>query len=106
MVVGEDIAIGADDHTRAQVGNLAWLGIKTLAKKIAEHRVVDSRMFGATNLLLGEHVDHRRNHALRSGRKRIAGIGRRVGRQWHMLNRQFVFALPLKQPGFEQCKHK
>ena len=65
VVVGEDVALLADDHARAQALAALRPGIDLLAEEVAEQRVVHERMARALDFLAGEDVDHRRHRLAR-----------------------------------------
>jgi hypothetical protein len=74
VLVGEDVAVGADDDTRAEVGYLARTRIQAVAKEIAEDRILQCGVNRAAYFLLGKDVDHRRNDLL-CGRREGIGSG-------------------------------
>ena len=79
VVVGEHIALGADDHTGAQAHLLLALpsGLPELvAKEPPEQRVIQEGVRGLGLALGGEDVDHRRHGP---GRRLPQAAGRRGG---------------------------
>ena len=58
MVVGQNIAIRADDHARSQTGRALWFTIEAVAKKTAEQGVVHERTVRCGDFLAGKNVDH------------------------------------------------
>ena len=61
VVVGQDVAVGADDHARAQAGHL-FLRRQLVAEEALEKRILQQRM-GLVQGLAGEDVDHGRHGA-------------------------------------------
>jgi hypothetical protein len=107
MMVGQNVAIGADDHARAQVGNLLRARIESFAEEMPENRIVHERTAGAAHLFLGKNVDHGRDRAFGSFRE---GIGRNSGSPaYNLANGQTIGPqawLPAQQIGFEQGQDK
>lgn len=58
VIVGQDIAIGADDDARAKARVLARLSFRALAEEVAEDGVVEQRMAGLADGLRGVDVHH------------------------------------------------
>ena len=79
MVIGEHIALGADDHAGPQAHLLLALppGFPELvAKEPPEQRVIEKGMGGLSLALGGEDIDHRRHGP---GRSLPQAAGRRCG---------------------------
>ena len=75
VVVGEDVAVGADDHAAAQA-DLRLVGA-LVAEEEAEPRVVAARI--APRRLAGVDADHRRRGLLGRGAQAAGRDGRRAG---------------------------
>jgi len=80
VVVGDDVALGTDDHAGTQIGHA--LGLRLLAaEKVAEHRVIHVRMSLPLDLFRGEDVDDGRHGALgRVGERCVFNPRARQGR--------------------------
>jgi hypothetical protein len=82
MVVGQDVAAGADDDPGAEPG-VIWLvfGLRRVAEEMAENRVVDERVLGGDEFLGRVYVYDRRQRSFCRFAVRAAGRGvGRVGR--------------------------
>ncbi|KFJ51145.1 hypothetical protein DK45_2 [Bordetella bronchiseptica] len=81
VIVGQHIALGADDHPRAQAGGrLAAAQAGHLAEQLAQHGIVGQRHQRHVDMLGGVYVDHRRRgarHRVGIRRPCLAGRGRR-----------------------------
>ena len=65
VVVGEHVAVGADDDPGAEAGITLRLAFLTLAEEVAEDRVVEQRMALRFDLLRGVDMHHRWQGAAR-----------------------------------------
>jgi hypothetical protein len=66
VMVGEDVALRADDHARAQAGGALGFVVELVTEETAEQRVFHERMARHLHLLAGEDVHHR-GHGLAGG---------------------------------------
>jgi hypothetical protein len=94
--IGQDVAVGADDDSRAESGIALLLAFRPVAEEMAEDRVVEQRVALLLDFLCRVDVHHRgqggaRRFAVGAGRRLVLLIGGRCFLQGDD-------GLPLRQP--------
>src|SRR5690606_6451202 len=64
VVVGQDVALRADDDAGAEADLFFLFLVEAVAEELAEERIVQERILHGRDWLAGEDVDHRRHRQL------------------------------------------